>query len=209
MGAWRRAPGAQSVFLEPRTSLLVPSSFPGFILESMAARRSRSSGNMLGRLMLLGMWVAVAGVLALGFDSWLDRQQNPNRELQTVVASDGAREVSLERNRNGHYIAEGTINGHAVKFMLDTGASDISIPEAVAKEIGLERGQPMQYRTANGMITAFTTQLDLVTLGGLEQHDIRGSINPYMDGDHILLGMSFLGDLDFRQSGGVLTLTQY
>lgn len=164
---------------------------------------------MLGRLMLLGMWVAVAGVLALGFDSWLDRQQNPNRELQTVVASDGAREVSLERNRNGHYIAEGTINGHAVKFMLDTGASDISIPEAVAKEIGLERGQPMQYRTANGMITAFTTQLDLVTLGGLEQHDIRGSINPYMDGDHILLGMSFLGDLDFRQSGGVLTLTQY
>ena len=175
----------------------------------MTARRTRSSGNTLGRLMLLGMWVAVAGVLALGFEAWLDRQDNPNRNLQTVVASDGAREVSLERNRAGHYVAEGTINGHPVTFMLDTGASDVSIPESVARELGLERGPPMQYRTANGIVTAYTTELSRVTLGDLEQREIRGSINPHMDGEEILLGMSFLGDLDFRQSRGVLTLTQY
>jgi aspartyl protease family protein len=63
-------------------------------------------------------------------------------------------------------------------------------------------------RTANGTATVYRTRLDQVSLGGLTQNNVRGSINPHVAGDYILLGMTFLGGIDFSQSDGVLTLRE-
>ncbi|MCC5812813.1 MAG: TIGR02281 family clan AA aspartic protease [Ectothiorhodospiraceae bacterium] len=162
----------------------------------------------LGRSMIFVMWLVVLALLTLSFNSLLERRDNPNRQLQGQVTADGAREVTLERNRSGHYIATGQINGQSVTFLLDTGATDISIPEPLARRLGLERGAPVRYQTANGVITGYRTQLERVGIGPVELESVRASINPYMDGDQILLGMSFLRDLDFRQEQGRLTLRQ-
>ena len=96
--------------------------------------------------------------------------------------------------------------GKKVDFLVDTGASDVSIPASVANGLGLVRGTPFYVHTANGTITVYRTRLDSVTLGSIRLENLNGSINPNMGGDSVLLGMEFLKRLDFTQSGKELTL---
>jgi aspartyl protease family protein len=155
--------------------------------------------------MVIAAWVLLLLLLTVFFNDRLDRQNNPNRQLATVI-SDGIPEVRLQRNRHGHYVATGLINGHAVEFMLDTGATDVSIPASVADELGLKRGRAMTYQTANGAINAWQTTVDTIQLGELQLGPIRASINPHDSSGAVLLGMSFLRHLDFSQQGNTLTL---
>jgi len=106
-------------------------------------------------------------------------------------------------------VASGSINNTPVVFLLDTGASDVSVPEKLAQAIGLKRGRPMIYQTANGTITVYATRLDKVDLGGIVLGQVRASINPNMQGNKVLLGMSFLKHLEFTQRGDTLILKQY
>jgi len=161
-----------------------------------------------GRVMIYLMWLAVLALLTAGFNHWLETQRNPNHRPSGVVGADGSREVTLQRNRHGHYLARGHINGQPVEFLLDTGASDVSIPAAVADRLGLERGAPRRYRTASGEITAYLTPLEQVEIGPVVVNQVRGSINPHMEGEQVLLGMSFLRDLELIQRADQLTLRQ-
>ncbi len=154
-------------------------------------------------------WLLVLGLLTMFFNNWLDEQRNPNQQIMGITNSDGIREVSLQRNRYGHYNASGYINGHEVEFMLDTGASDIVIPAHIADNLDLKRGAALTYRTANGDITAYLTQLAEVELGNIVIENVRASINPAMKDGEVLLGMSFLKKVEFTQSGNRLTLRQY
>jgi aspartyl protease family protein len=163
----------------------------------------------IGRGMLIVAWAAALGMLSLLFSNILDQQRNPNMRLDTVQGEHDQREVRLQRNRYGHYLASGTINGQPVEFMLDTGASDVSIPDSVARRVGLQRGVAKYYETANGTIKAYATTLDSVGLGELEIQRVRASINPHMKGETILLGMSVLKQLEFTQRGDTLIIRQY
>ncbi len=139
--------------------------------------------------------------------SWLlDQQQNPNRANLTRVLEGGEREVVLKQNRAGHYVASGEINGRPVRFFLDTGATLVSIPGAVADALGLARGPALTARTANGDVTVYATRLERVRLGHIEMGNVPASINPGMGGQEILLGMSFLGELELVQRGEELRL---
>lgn len=187
--------------------------FPSVLLREyyacMSDQHATSGGRTLGLIMVAAAWLVLLGMLAMAFGHYLDRQQHPNRHAAGQVTEDGAREITLRANRSGHYVAEGRINGENVTFMLDTGATDISIPHTLAERLRLERGREVSYQTANGTITGFATSLDRVALGPIELHDVRGSINPNMSGDQILLGMSFLGALEFSHRDGRLTLRQH
>jgi aspartyl protease family protein len=163
----------------------------------------------LGRGMLIGGWLLGLLLLALLFGNLLEQGRNPNRDVSGAITEAGVREVVLQRNRDGHYLAGGQINGQAVEFLLDTGASDVSVPENVARRLGLERGNPRYYNTANGTITAYHTRLPRLGIGTIELHDVRASINPHMGGETILLGMSFLRHLEFTQRGDTLIIRQY
>ena len=154
--------------------------------------------------MVAAAWVVALGLLALFFHGWLEDQRNPNRDLRVV--EDGPAKVVLERNRQGHYVAPGRINGEPVELLLDTGATTVSIPGQLAARLGLERGRPQATRTANGVITTYATRLESVQVGGLVLENVRASINPAMGGEDVLLGMSFLGRLDLDQRGDVLVL---
>jgi aspartyl protease family protein len=160
----------------------------------------------IGKGMVIAAWVLLLVMLTLLFNNLLERQRNPNRVVQSVVLGDQSPAVILKRNRYGHYVASGLINGKPVEFMLDTGASDVSIPESLARKLGLRRGRPVQYRTANGTITAHQTTLDTVQLGDIVIGPVSASINPGSRDHSVLLGMSFLKHLDFNQQGDTLTL---
>ena len=167
------------------------------------------SPQRLGKGMIYVSWLLVLGLLFLFFNHFIDKQHNPNQELNTQYNQDGTKEVILQRNRNGHYVATGTINGQPVIFFLDTGATMVSIPERVANRLNLERGRPMLANTANGTITIYSTELNTIALGEIELHKVRASINPSMSSEEILLGMSFLRHLEFTQRGEILTLRQH
>jgi aspartyl protease family protein len=126
--------------------------------------------------------------------------------VQTLTAIDGRHEITLQRNRWGHYVTSGKINGQVVTFMLDTGASDVSVPERLANELGLRRGMEQQYNTANGVITGYRTTIDRISIGDIELHNVRASINPKDTDLDILLGMSFLNQLEYTQRGDQLIL---
>jgi len=154
-------------------------------------------------------WLLFIALLAWFFAGYEEDRYNPNQQINSVTTSTGVQEIVLQRNPFGHYVATGRINGHEVTFLLDTGATDISVPDKLAKRLRLQRGISQRYNTANGQITAYLTRLDSVSLGDIELHDVRASINPAVEGDEILLGMSFLRDLEFTQRGDTLTIRQY
>lgn len=162
-----------------------------------------------GVWMVIGMWIIVLWLLTGFFSKLYEHEHNPNRNVATMVSSDGIREVVLQRNRKGHYVSSGAINGQSVTFMLDTGASDISIPARVAGRLGLKKGAPLYFNTANGTVIGYSTMLNSVSIGDITLNNVRASINPNVNDMDILLGMSFLKHVEFTQRGDTLTLRQY
>lgn len=163
----------------------------------------------LGQAMIYLAWLLLLGLLTLFFDQWLERRENPNQGLASYISEAGVREVVLKRNWNGHYIAPGRINGYPVQLLLDTGASDVNIPAELAERMGLKYGAPLRARTANGVITVYRTVLEQVELGDIVLRQVRASINPHKHDDVVLLGMSFMKDLEITQRGNLLTLRQW
>lgn len=156
------------------------------------------------------LFVAMALLLALMamfFGYFEERQHNPN-QLPASTQQENYIEVTLERNRAGHYITTGSINNHAVEFLLDTGATDVVIPMVVAQRLGLEAGKKSQAMTANGLVVVYATRISELRIGQIHLTDVRASINPAMHSEGILLGMSALKKVEFSQQGNLLTLKQ-
>ena len=154
-------------------------------------------------------WIAVLGLLTLYFGDVLDRQRNPNTRIDTAVGAGGVREVRLRRNRMGHYVSAGTINGQPVEFLLDTGATGVAIPAAVAARLNLPRGRSIVTHTANGAARSYQTRLSEVGIGDIRLHGVDAAIAPGLQMREVLLGMSFLKHIEFTQRGNILTLRQY
>ncbi len=166
------------------------------------------AGKSMGKGMLIVAWVIALGLLTMMFAGWEGRQFNPNTDVQGQVRSN-IKEVVLESNRQHHYVATGRINGREVVFLLDTGASDVVVPQQLARKLGLQPGAPSYALTANGTVKVYRTQLQTLDLGVIHLKDVRASINPGMSGDEVLLGMSALRHVEFTQRGTQLTLRQY
>lgn len=164
--------------------------------------------KQIGKGMIIIAWVLIVGMLIWFFGILENNKRNPNQNVSTQVLNSGEKEVVLESSSYGHYIATGKINSTKVTFLIDTGASYVSVPEKVAKKIGLEKGREMLVTTANGTISVYATTLNEVSIGEIKLYDIKADINPHMDGDEILLGMSFLKNLSITHQGDQLTIRQ-
>jgi len=160
-----------------------------------------------GKWMISLAWIAVLFLLSALFSNVLDRKRNPNQSIATNYIGD-TREVVLKSSRYGHYIATGKINRSPVVFLIDTGASFVSVPEKLADKLNLKKGTLMRSVTANGEISTFATVLDEVSLGDIKVAQVPASINPHMLGEEVLLGMSFLRQLEVIHKDGELTIRQ-
>ncbi len=166
-----------------------------------------SEHKRLGHKFIIAMWIALMVMVFFLFNNVLEKDYNPNQQIQ-ISESGQQRSVVLKRNRYGHYVSDGKINNTPVTFLLDTGASDISIPEKIAKKLKLKYGQQRRYQTANGTIIGYLTNLNSVSIGNIKLQNVRASINPRMNNDEILLGMTFLKNIEFTQRGDTLILRQ-
>ncbi|ATR81504.1 TIGR02281 family clan AA aspartic protease [Pseudomonas sp. FFUP_PS_473] len=168
---------------------------------------SQAPGKRAGRVFLILAWAAGLFLATRFFGQWEQRQENPNKVVSSVRGEDYI-EVQLVGNGQGHFVADGQINGQAVHFMLDTGATDVAIPERLATRLGLERGAPVTLSTANGRTEGYRTRLDELQLGDIRLLDVRALVVPGLGGEQVLLGMSALKRLEFTQRSGTLLLRQ-
>jgi aspartyl protease family protein len=144
------------------------------------------------------------GLLWWGFDAFLTHRAHPNRGIETGAGA--AERLVLDAGPGGHYMVPGEINGERVSFLIDTGASHVAVPAHLAGRLGLARGRPIGVNTAAGRAMAYDTTIDEIAIGGLRARRVRGSINPAMSGDFVLLGMTFLRQVDLSQRGGRLII---
>ncbi|MBU2979395.1 TIGR02281 family clan AA aspartic protease [Alteromonas sp. C1M14] len=164
-----------------------------------------SSHQQAGKWMYILAWICGLGLMTFVFSDLLDRQSNPNRAPESVTLANQT-EVRLKQNRAGHYVTAGTINGVPVEFLVDTGATDVAIPAHMQNKLGLQVQGSGLAQTANGVVRVSRTTLDSVTIGDIEVRNVRANLNPGMNDNQILLGMSVLTQLEFTQRGDWLIL---
>jgi len=167
-----------------------------------------SSNKKLSKSFIWIAWLMAFGLLIFAFQDYLDNQWNPNTSPESSFSSAGKAQVVLKQNRQGHYITAGAINNQPVLFLLDTGATQVSIPQVVANTLNLPTYGSYPVQTANGTVNVYRTKIDTLTFGNITLKDVQGHINPGMKSNEILLGMSALKRVEFRQTGKQLILTE-
>ncbi|MGQ7243419.1 retropepsin-like aspartic protease family protein [Salinicola sp. V024] len=150
--------------------------------------------------MMVVFWVLLLLLAGWWFRGVEQRRNDPNAGLATATSIEQT-PVTLKRNARGHFVAPGEIDGHAVKLLIDTGATYVSLSRSLARALEIEPGPEAMFSTANGRVSGHLTALDSVRLGGLEARGVAGSIHAGIDDDVVLLGMSFLDRFDIRISG--------
>lgn len=116
-------------------------------------------------------------------------------------------EIVLPMGPGGHFSAQGSINGKAVNFMVDTGATTVAMSQSEANRIGLDwqRGRPGLTQTANGPVPVYAINLSSVRIGTVEIANIAAVVLP-SDMPMVLLGNSFLSRFSMRRDNDVMRL---
>lgn len=134
---------------------------------------------------------------------------SPARVGSTSTASGGGggAVIVLPAGSGGHFMAEGRINGAAVRFMVDTGATSVAMSEAEARRLGLDyrSGRAGYASTANGAVPTWHLKLASVQIGEVEVHDVDASVLPAAM-PYVLLGNSFLNRFRMRRDNDVMVL---
>ncbi len=160
------------------------------------------------KLFLYLFWIIVLVVLFFICKSYLDYRNNPNQN-PTTLTQNGVKTVTLYPNDGRSYLVNGYLNDVPVTFLVDTGASVVSIPLHIANQLHLQKGMPSQVMTANGTIEVFYTKINSLRVGDIQLENINGFINPHDQSDDVLLGMNALKHLTFIHENGKLILKQY
>ncbi|WP_227875147.1 MULTISPECIES: retropepsin-like aspartic protease family protein [Oceanisphaera] len=155
----------------------------------------------LGRIMWLIAWGLALALLTWFFQQKLARDNNPNQAIRQL----DAQTIVLEQNNRGHYLASGLINGFEVVFLLDTGATQVAIPQALAAKLQLKQGHKLGLNTAAGTVTGYATRIKSLSLGPFTLYDLSAVIMP-SDSNEILLGMNALRQFELIQRNGQLTI---
>lgn len=153
--------------------------------------------NRLGSVFLLiGIWLGVVVLLYLFFL----RQEAP--PVQVV----GADFVELNRSRDGHFHIDGAIQGAPISFLIDTGASTVSISRQLASRIGLGCDVSTSFRTANGIVEGCSSRVAELEFGPFRISNASVAILPDLASE-ALLGMNALRKVRMEQQADTLRLS--
>ena len=122
----------------------------------------------------------------------------------------GAQSATLWPDARGHFVATGAINGIAVRFLVDTGATQVSLSNSEAKRLGINyiAGQKTLTSTANGVVPTYKVKLDEVRVGDIVLNNVDGTVHVGDNLPIVLLGMSFLNRMDMKRDGEKMVLTK-
>jgi aspartyl protease family protein len=147
-------------------------------------------GLALGRfLRSLIVWGLLIGGLAFGYFVFVDEIQSPTATVAVV-----GDEIVLRRARDGHFHAEAEVNGRPIRFIVDTGATEVVLSRDDAAAAGIDTGA-LHYigraRTANGIVRTAPVRLESLALGERVDADVRATVSEGEMGVS-LLGMAYL-----------------
>lgn len=148
-------------------------------------------------------WSAVwFGLIAAGFfvADRLTSQAPVTRSL-----AEGRQEIVIPAARDGHYYLDGAINGVPLTFMIDTGATYVSVGADFARAAGLPKGVPGYFSTANGTVEGEVVKNQNVKADAFRVSVLSVAVTP-AQGMVGLLGQNFLRRFEVSQSAGVLRL---
>lgn len=117
--------------------------------------------------------------------------------------------IVLTASSGGHFMTGGQINGKAVQFMVDTGATSVAMSALDADRAGIsfKGGQSVNMSTANGVIQGFRIKLASVRVGDVEVYDVDAVVIPQAM-PYMLLGNSFLTRFQMLRENDQMTLVK-
>ena len=125
------------------------------------------------------------------------------------ASAGGGSQIVLTAGSGGHFMTAGGINGRAVRFMVDTGATSVAMSMTDAEHIGLKYrdGQRVFVGTANGAVPAYRVRLAEVRIGDVVVYDVEAMVVPAQM-EFILLGNSFLTRFQMKRENETMTLSK-
>ncbi len=161
------------------------------------------------------LWLGVGLMLVVGYSFRHELGAIGERVLGELVphrgVATGAGAITFQPQENGHFVVEAVVDGVPVRFLVDTGASDVVLTRFDARRLGFDPdglAYTRLYSTANGVVRGAPVRLGEVVVGPIRLMGVAASVNEsLMDGS--LLGMSFLDRLgSYEVRDGALTLRQ-
>ena len=127
--------------------------------------------------------------------------------LGGAASAGSGTQITLSSDANGHFQAQGQINGRGVLFLVDTGATMVSMGQDEAERLGLayKSGERIGLRTANGNTVGYRISLNTVRVGDVEVHNVAAVVQP-QPMPFILLGNSFLTRFQMKRENDTLLL---
>lgn len=165
---------------------------------------NRQSLNKVAQQTAIWLFIFLGAIVAVGL--WMDIRDDILP--QHSVAMDG-QTIEVPRAADGHYYLTVEVNGMPLRFVVDTGASQVVLTQEDAARVGVDL-ETLIYSgrasTANGVVETAPVRLDHVALGGIEDRDVRAVVNRGAM-EQSLLGMSYLGRYArIEIAGGTLVL---
>jgi aspartyl protease family protein len=146
-------------------------------------------------LKVVTVWLLAGVTMFLAVQAWMAEQQRTRFELS-------GQQLTLRRAADGHYHWPARVNGHAVDFLVDTGATRSALPAGLARALALPAEGPVRSQTAGGTVQGEVVRADLELQGGVRIERLRIVALPALGAP--LLGMDVLGKLHWRQADGEL-----
>ena len=141
-----------------------------------------------GLIPIIVFWLFIGGLLFALMSYFIQ----PKRAKVTAHG-----ELVIQRSQDGHFYTLGQINGHALKFMVDTGASLVSVSEAFARKAQLPTGRSAPFLTANGVRAGRIADGVSITIGPIVVSNLQVGVGlTGGDDNDALLGQSFLSKFD-------------
>jgi aspartyl protease family protein len=193
-GAWAQSVALQGM-LGSRALLMIDGGAP----------RSVAVGESAQGVKLVSLGTDTAVVEVAGKRIALRLGESPASLGERGQASSGR--ISLPADSGGHFMAQGSINGRPVQFMVDTGASTVALSVADAERIGLayRAGQPVRIGTANGVVQGWRLKLSSVRIGDVDVYEVDAVVTP-QGMPFVLLGNSYLNRFQMRRDNDQMVL---
>lgn len=196
--------GAQSFAEDP--DVVVAGTFPGaalLVIDGAApisvrvGQRSREGVKVL----------AVDGDVVTFEVNGVRETARIGERVARMASSGGSGPLVLTADKGGHFRVDGRINGARVDFLVDTGATLVSIGRSDARRAGIDylSGQRAMAQTANGTTAIWLVNVDSLRLGSATLHNVQAAVHEH-DLPVALLGMSALSRFDLRNDGQRLLL---
>lgn len=182
--------------------------FPGkaVVVIDRGVPRTLSAGEAVGGVKLISSDSKSAVFEVDGRRQTLEMGQH----FESAALTGARQSVTLAPDARGHFVSDGMVNGQHVRFLVDTGATLVSLPAAEAARLGIDyrKGRRGISQTANGAAPVWRVMLDSVTLGDITLLNVEGIVHESAGLEIALLGMSFLGRTEMRREGANLTLVK-